>query len=305
MAAGSKTTIIAAVVGNALIAATKFVAAFFSGSSAMLAEGVHSVVDTGNGLLLLLGLRLSRRAPDDSHPFGYGLELYFWTLIVSILVFGVGGGVSVYEGIHHILHPVEVTSYGWTYSVLVISAIFEGSAWLIALKGFLAAKGERSIWRTIRTTKDPTIFAVLFEDSAALAGLTVAFLGIFFGQVFGIAALDGVASTIIGLILMGVATVLAYESRSLMLGEAADPDLVASVRTMTEQDPAVERAKRPLTLHFGPQDVLVNLDVDFHPLTTAEIESAVKRIEGQIRAKHPEVRRVFIEAAAISPDRPA
>jgi cation diffusion facilitator family transporter len=194
VAAESKTAIIAAVVGNALIACAKFIAAYFTGSSAMLAEGVHSVVDTGNAALLLLGIKLSSRPANESHPFGYGLELYFWTLIVAILIFGVGGGISLYEGIIHMMHPVQVTNVAWNYGVIAFGVVFESIAWYIALRGFLAAKGEHGVWHTIRTTKDPTIFAVLFEDTAALLGLIVAFVGIYLGHRLNMPILDGLAS---------------------------------------------------------------------------------------------------------------
>jgi|SRR5919108_2892074 cation diffusion facilitator family transporter len=301
MAAKSKTAIYAAIGGNLSVAITKFVAAAFTGSSAMLSEGIHSLVDTGNGALLVLGLKLSKRPPDASHPFGYGLDLYFWTLIVALLIFGVGGGVSIYEGILHVMHPVPIESPIWNYAVLGIAVVFESIAWTFALKGFVAAMGRRGVWETIRTTKDPTLFTVLFEDSAALLGILVAFLGIYLGHKFELSVLDGIASIVIGLILMVTASILAYESRSLLTGESADPKIVASIRQLVESDAAVEAARQPLTLHFGPHEILVNLDVHFrNQLTAFELDQAVDRLEKKIRAKHPQVKRIYLEIESIT-----
>jgi cation diffusion facilitator family transporter len=301
MAAESRTAILAAVIGNGLIAVAKFVSAYFSGSSAMLAEGIHSVVDTGNAGLLLLGIKLSSRPADETHAFGYGMDLYFWTLIVAILIFGVGGGISLYEGIIHMMHPVEVTNVGWTYGVIAFGVVFESIAWYIALRGFLAAKGEHGVWHTIRTTKDPTIFAILFEDTAALLGLIVAFFGIYLGHKLNMPILDGLASSVIGIILMAVAGVLIYESRGLLIGESASPELVGEIRKLVESDPAVECARQPLTVHFGPHNVLVNLDVQFRAaLTASDIEAAIDRIEAAVRNKYREVSHIFLEADSIT-----
>lgn len=302
----SKVAIIAAIAANLALAICKFVAAAFTGSSAMLSEGIHSSVDTGNQALLLLGTRLSKRPPDELHPFGHGLDLYFWTLIVALFIFGVGGGVSIYEGILHIIHPQEVESVAWSYSVLGLGILFEGTSWGFALHGFLKSTRGRSMWTTVRNTKDPTLVAVLFEDSAALVGLVVAFVGIYLGRALHAPFMDGVASIVIGLILMSVASILAFESRKLLIGESADPAVVRSIHDLVLSDPAVERASPPLTLHFGPDNVLVNLDVDFHAdLTLHQIESAIDRLESAIRTKHPRVRRVFLEARSIVPSQPA
>jgi cation diffusion facilitator family transporter len=300
MASESKTAIIAAVCGNFAVAVTKFIAAGFSGSAAMVSEGIHSVVDTGNGILLLLGLKTSKRPADEEHPFGHGLDLYFWTLIVSLLIFGVGGGVSIYEGVTHVLNPSPVEQSPWIYIALGGGVLFEGIAWMFALKGFSSAMGERSVWQTIKRTKDPTIFAVLFEDSAALLGLVVAFLGIYFGHLLGMPILDAVASIVIGVILMVVASVLAWESRKLMLGESAEQETVGSIQSIARQDPAVEHARRPLTMHFGPHEILVNLDVEFRKaLSAGEVTQAVDRLEEKIRQAHPNVHRIFIEAGRL------
>ena len=301
MPSESKTVIYAAIGGNLCVAIAKFVAAAFTASSAMIAEGIHSLVDTGNGLLLLLGIRLSKRPPDEDHPFGHGLELYFWTLIVSIMVFGVGGGVSVYEGILHLMPPTEMTNVVWNYSVLGVAAVFEGAAWLFALRGFWRAKGTRGIWATIRTTKDPTIFAVLFEDTAALLGLIVAAAGIYLSHTLGHPLFDGAASIVIGLILMAVSSVLAYESRALLLGESADPEMVEAIRKLAQASPAVEHVQKPLTMHFGPHDVLVNLALKFRgSLSTADVERAIDQLERDIRQQYPDVKRIFLEAESLS-----
>lgn len=298
----STVAIVAAILGNFAIAVTKFVAFGLTGSSAMLSEAIHSLVDTGNGLLLLLGIRLSRRPADDKHPFGYGSELYFWTLIVGILIFGLGGGISIYEGILHMIHPAELTEDPRVnYIVLGLAVVFEGIAWYLALKAFLKVKGKTRFWQAVRTSKDPTTYAVLFEDSAALLGLVVAFLGIYFGHLWDMPRLDATASILIGLILAGVAMILIYETRGLLIGESADPEIIQDVRQMALNDSGVDRVGPPLTLHFGPEHVLLNLDIQFHDhLSADDIEAAVDRLETQIREKYPEIKHIFLEAEAIS-----
>ena len=300
-ASSSPLAVYAAIAGNLAIAVTKFIAASFTGSSAMLSEGIHSVVDTGNGLLLLLGIRLSKRPPDANHPFGHGKELYFWTLIVAILIFAVGGGMSLYEGISHIQHPSPLTDPTWNYVVLGLAAVFEGAAWTVAYRQFRPGLGGRGLWGAVRASKDPTTFTVLFEDTAALAGLLVAFLGVLLGHTFENPYLDGAASIVIGLILGVVAVLLAIESRGLLVGEAADPETVASIRALASAEPAVERIDPPLTMHLGPRDVLLNLDIQFRRgIDSGEVEAAVDRLEKAIRARHPEIRRIFIEAESLT-----
>lgn len=299
-ASSSKVAIVAAIAGNFLIAVTKFIAAAITGSSAMLSEGIHSLVDTGNGGLLLLGIRLSQRPADESHPFGYGLDLYFWTLIVAILIFGVGGGVSIYEGVRHLLHPEPVENPNVNYIVLALAVVFEGAAWYLALKGFLAIKGRRGVWEAIRKSKDPTTFTVLLEDSAALAGLVVAFLGVLLGQLTGNLYFDGAASVVIGLVLCAVASVLAYETRGLLIGESASPAMIEDIRQLADSDPAVDRIRRPLTMHFGPEKILLNLDIQFQRgLRVEELESAVDRLEKTIRERYPRITRIFLEVERI------
>jgi cation diffusion facilitator family transporter len=299
--AESKTAIYAAIAGNFAIAVTKFSAAAFTGSSAMIAEGIHSVVDTGNGGLLLLGLDRGKKPPDTMHPFGYGKELYFWTLIVAMLIFGVGGGVSIYEGILHVLHPSPLEDPTWNYVVLGIAMIFEGVVFTIAWKQFQAVKGEQSTWQAIRTSKDPSLYTVLFEDSAALLGLIAAAVGIFAAHHFNNPRLDGVASIVIGLILASVALIIAYESKGLLVGEGADSKTLRSIRAIAQADPAVAALKRLLTMHFGPDVVLLTMDVQFRSgLSASEVNAAVDRLEKHIGAKHPEISQIFIEAKSIS-----
>ncbi len=278
----------------------KFIVAGITGSSAMLSEGIHSVADSGNQALLLLGIRLSKREPSPDHPFGHGKELYFWSLIVAIVLFGVGGGISLYEGIIHLQHPAELGNPFWNYVVLGFGVVLETGAFVIAFRALTRVAGKESMWQAVRTSKDPTIFVVLFEDAAALAGLLVAFLGVFFAHQLQMPILDAVASIVIALILMAVAIFLAYESRKLLLGEAARPDIVAGVEKIAEADEAIAQARQPMTMHFGPAEILLNMDLRFEKgLSTAEITEAVDRIEANIRERYPEVRRIFIEADAL------
>ncbi|MGD1921406.1 MAG: cation diffusion facilitator family transporter [Pleurocapsa sp.] len=304
MSGSAKKTIYAAMAANFAIAVTKFFAASVTGSSAMLSEGIHSVVDTGNELLLLLGIKLSKRPADDSHPFGYGQELYFWTLIVSLFIFAIGGGMSIYEGINHVRYPEPLSDPFWSYAVLGLAVIFEGYSWNVALQEFLATKQEDSFWDAIRASKDPTIFTILFEDTAALIGLFVAFIGVFSGHLLGNVYLDGVASIIIGVILCGVALLLAAESKGLLIGEGASPETVANIRKITNDDPAVDEVLKVLTLHFGPQEILLNLEIKFgRDLATEELAIAVERLENSINTQHAEVKNIFIEAKSISASR--
>ena len=304
MSGSAKKTIYAAMAANFAIAVIKFIAASFTGSSAMLSEGIHSVVDTGNELLLLLGLRLSKKPADDSHPFGYGQELYFWTLIVALFIFAIGGGMSIYEGINHLRHPEPLTDPRWNYVVLGLAAIFEGYSWNIALQEFLASKKEDSFWKAIKASKDPIVFTILIEDTAALVGLLVAFIGVFSGHLLGNIYLDGVASIVIGVILCGVAILLASESKGLLIGEGATAETVASIRKITSSDPAVDKVVKVLTLHFGPQEILLNLEIKFvQDLATEELAIAVERLESSISSQHSEIQNIFIEAKSIAAQR--
>jgi cation diffusion facilitator family transporter len=301
METGSKKAIYAALIANLAIAVSKFVAAFFSGSSAMLSEGIHSVVDTGNSSLLLLGIRLSQKPADEEHPFGHGKELYFWTLIVAVVIFAGGGGISLYEGILHLIDPKPLESPAWSYVVLGVAAISESISFKVALSEFRLKEPGQSLWRAIQSSKDPSTFTVLIEDGAALAGIVAAFLGIFLGQTLDNPYMDGTASVVIGLILMAVAVVLVLESRGLLVGEGIDRETLSSVRAIAEADACVERARRLLTSYFGPMSVLLNMDIQFREgLKADDVEASVDRIEKAVRSKHPEVKYIFIEAESIS-----
>jgi cation diffusion facilitator family transporter len=302
MAGGNRPiAVYGALVANLLIAAIKFVAAAWTGSSAMLSEGIHSLVDTGNQSLLLLGIHESRRPPDEMHPFGHGKALYFWSLVVAIILFGAGGGMSIYEGVLHLLHPSPVTDPTVNYSVLGLAAVFESAAFWLALRELLRSAGEgRGVWQAVRQSKNPAVFVVLGEDAAALAGLAVAFLGVWLGHRLGMPALDGAASIVIGLILAAVAVFLARESRGLLVGESADLGIVRGVRAILDADPAVVRAGPPLTMHLGPDDILLTLEVEFRDdLPARDLGPAVARIEQAIRQRYAPVKRIFIEAAAL------
>lgn len=289
-----------ALAANLAIAATKFVAAGFTGSSAMISEGIHSVVDTGNQILLLFGIKRSRRPPDADHPFGHGMEQYFWSLIVAMLLFGVGGGLSVYEGIIHLLHPHPLESPAWSYASLGIAFVFEGISWLLAMRQLRPKIREKGIWKALRTSKDPSIVILFFEDSAALIGLVVAFCGIFLGQLWRTPIPDGVASIVIGLLLATVASFLVQQSRRLLLGESVSPEILDSIREIVRSDHAVAAAKDPLTMHLGPEEVLLNLEIDFHPgLPPGQITESIQRLEEEIRRRHPEIQRIFIEARSL------
>jgi len=304
MTTDSKTAIFAAIAGNLAIAVTKLVAAYFTGSSAMLSEGIHSVVDTGNGGLLLLGSRKAKKPADVNHPFGHGMELYFWSLVVAILVFALGGGMSVYEGVTHMRHP-QLSDPTWNYAVLGFAIIFESVSFFFAYKAFRAEMGGQGIFQTIRASKDPTTFTVLFEDTAALLGLVVAFIGIFLGHLLHNPYLDGTASIVIGLILGVVSAFLAYESKGLLIGEGVNPEVLASIRSLVRSDEAVEEVRKSLTMHFGPNDVLLTLDVRFKKHLKADaIAAAIDRLEKNIRDKHPEIRHIFIEAKSLQEAQP-
>jgi cation diffusion facilitator family transporter len=289
-------TVYGAIAANLVIAAAKFSAALFTGSSAMFAEGIHSVVDTGNELLLLLGIHKSTRPSDELHPFGHGKELYFWSLIVAIVLFGIGGGMSVYQGINDMFHPTEIRDPFWNYAVLGIAFLAEGASWAIAFRAFLDQKRRGNLWQAFRASKDPSVYTVLSEDTAALAGVLVAFMGVFFGHRMQNPYPDAIASVIIGLILGTVAAILAYESKDLLVGESADPDVVRRIREIAESDPGVKRVQRLLTMHFGPDQVLLNMDLEFTAGKPAsDLPEVIERVEENIRREFPEIQRIFIE----------
>jgi cation diffusion facilitator family transporter len=293
----SKKVIYAALAGNGLIAMTKFAAATFTGSSAMFSEAIHSLVDTGNQVLMLYGLRRARRPADDMHPFGYGPELYFWTFVVAVLIFGLGAGVSFFEGFDRISHPEPVTNPVVNYAVLGAALVFEGWAWFIAFKEFQRSRGNMGFFAAVHRSKDPTVFTVLFEDTAAMLGIVVAFAGIALGQLLDMPVLDGVASVLIGVILTAIAAVLAYECKGLLVGERADSETIAGIKRIALDQPVVKEINETLTMHLGPEDVLLNLSLDFDDrVPSEEVEKAVSEMEIAIKEAFPEITRVFIEA---------
>jgi len=297
---GSRVVIYAAFCGNALIAVTKLIAATMTGSSAMLSEGIHSIVDTSNQVLLLLGLKRAQRPASERHPFGHGKEIYFWSFVVAIMIFAVGSGISLYEGVQHIKDPHPIENPNINYIVLALSMIFEGVAWTLAYREFSRTMGHRSILRAVHESKDPTTFVVLFEDSAAMLGLVVAFLGVWLSHTTGLAWLDGAASVVIGLILGATAFWLAWETKSLLIGESAAGDVVDGVRELAEQVTDIERVGEVLTLHMGPEYILVNLSVDFRDdLPAGHMEASIAALSGSIKGRWPRVKKVFVEAETL------
>ena len=306
MSSSSKKVIYAALVGNALISITKFVAAFLSGSSAMLSEGIHSLVDTGNQVLLLHGLKKAKQPADEQFPFGHGKEIYFWSFVVAILIFAVGSGVSIYEGIHHIIAPTQIGDPTLSFIVLGMALVFEGAAWFFALQEFTRSKGKWGYIDAVKRGKDPSIFVVLFEDSAAMLGLVVSFIGIALAHYSGNPIYDGIASVIIGFILGGTAIWLAYETKSLLIGESANPELVSDIRQLVSQHQTVDCIHELLTMHMGPDFILVTMNVDFKDeLSAGELEQSIADMDKQIKQQNPSVKRVFIEAEAWSAASPA
>lgn len=295
--ASSKKVIYAALVGNTLIAITKFTASVITGSSAMLSEAIHSLVDTGNQGLLLHGLKRAEKPADKDFPFGYGKEVYFWSFVVAILIFALGSGVSIYGGIRHILEPEPITNPMINYIVLGLALIFEGVAWYMALREFRKSKGQWGYFKAVQRAKDPSIFVVLFEDSAALLGLIIAFLGVFLAQVTGILWFDGLASVIIGLILGSTAIWLAIETKGLLIGESANNEVNQEIHQIAVSYPGIEHVNEVLTLHMGPGFILVNISIDFiDQVSAAEVEQTIAAIDQEIKTKNVLVKRVFIEA---------
>ena len=297
MASSSKKVIYAALIGNGLIAITKFFASVITGSSAMLSEGIHSAVDTGNQLLLLLGLKKAKKPADQHYPFGHGKEIYFWSFVVAIMIFAVGAGISIYEGIHSLMDPHPVENPYVNYIVLGLAMIFEAFAWYFAWKEFNRARGERGYYEAVRKEKNPTTFVVLFEDTAAMLGLIVAFVGIALGQWTGLHIFDGIASIIIGLILGVTAAWLAYETKGLLIGESADPEIVQGISNIASGHDAIEGLNDVLTMHMGPSYILLTISVNFkNSLEVGAIEEDISALTNQIKDKYPLVKRVFIEA---------
>jgi len=289
--------ILAALAGNLAIALAKFVASILTGSAAMFSEAIHSAVDSGNEVLLLWGLRRAARKPDASHPFGYGLELYFWVFVVAVLIFGLGAVVALIEGIEKVRHPEPVQKVWINYGVLGLSIVFECGSWYVAFREFKKQIGEQGWLAAVRRSKDPTVFAVLFEDTAALIGLVLALLGVALSDMLQMPALDGAASIGIAVVLAITAAFLAYESQSLLTGEAAFPEVRRGIEGIAAGAPGVVGINQVLTMHFGPQEVLAALSLDFDDtISAADIEAAVAHIERSIKTAHPDISRVFVEA---------
>lgn len=291
----STRTLVVALLANLGIAASKFVAAAITGSSAMLTEGVHSVVDSTNQLLLMWGRRAAKRPADELHPFGYGRELYFWSFVVAVLVFSLGAGVSVYEGIVHISHPEAAVSPLIAYAVLLIAFLLEGWSTMEAYRDFKKAKGGLGWIQAIRRSKDPPAFIVLLENGAAIAGILAAALGVLLSQVTHNPFYDGAASVVIGLILGCTAALLAYESKGLLIGESADPQLVRNLHELASSMPGVVGVGHVLTLHSSPDQITVMMNVDFDDdIRAREVEHVVCRVEEEAQERWPQVRRLFV-----------
>ncbi|MFD1437184.1 cation transporter [Acinetobacter sp. ANC 4282] len=296
MSDSNKVVVYAALLGNLAIALVKFIAAYITNSSAMLSEAVHSVVDTLNEILLLYGMKKSQRPGDVKHPFGYGRELYFWAFIVALMVFALGAVVSIYQGIQHVRHPEEMLNPTLNYIVLGIAILCEGVSWFVALKAFRKTKGELGYFEAFRRSKDPTTFTVLFEDTAALCGLFIALIGIYLAHTLNIPELDGVASILIGIVLAVSAILLGRETKGLLLGESAAPELRNNILLIAQEDVAVLSANGVLTEQMGAHQVLASLSLEFEDnLSSDDIEACVNRIEAKIKQIHPEIVALFIK----------
>jgi cation diffusion facilitator family transporter len=293
----SKLPIYASIVANVAIAILKFAAATITGSSAMAAEGVHSLVDSADGGLLLIGDWQSRKPPDESHPFGYSHELYFWSLLVAVLFFVLGGGISVYHGILAMLHPEPLKDPKWNYLVLAGAALFDGTSFIIAYRAFRRTAEGRGFWDHLRGSKDPSQFTVVLEDGADLTGIALAFIGVFLGHRLGMPLLDGIASVCIGLVLGFIAIVLIRQTKALLLGESASPEIRARIHKVIGTDDEVLSATRLLTMHLGPHDILLTTSVQLvNNLSEPEVARAITRLENRIRDAVPDVKHVCIDA---------
>ena len=302
MAASSNRAIYGAIIANTAIAISKFIAAIFTGSSAMFSEGIHSLVDSGNGFLLLIGVRRSKKPADDAHPFGYGKEVFFWSFVVALLIFALGGGFSIHEGIKQLQHPQPLTNVGWNYLVLILAMIFEGAALRVALQEFNNSRDSKPFFQALIDSKDSATVAVVIEDTAALLGLLIAFFAVFLGQLTGWVYFDGIGSVLIGVLLATVSLFFAIECKALLIGEGLLLEDVDKITTILKEEKRVLSFRRPLSLYFGPSQVLVNLDVNFvDDLTSDDIEETIDSLESRIKAALPGVNRIYIEAEALRP----
>jgi cation diffusion facilitator family transporter len=300
--AESRIVVYGAIAANVAIAITKFAVAGITGSSAMLSEAIHSVVDTGNDILLLVGMKRSQRPATPEHPFGHGKELYFWSLIVGVLIFGVGGGISFYEGVLHVIHGAPLTDPFWSYVVLGAAALFEGTSLAIGWRQFSRERGDTPFWPALRSSKDPTTFTVVAEDSAAIGGLVIAALGVFLSHELDMPELDGVASMLIGVLLAFVAILLIRESRGLLVGEGIQPETARTIQQLLKSEAGVTEVGPVLSMYIGPEEALVAVEVRFAPKTpTADAAEAVRRAQDAIRERYPKLKRIYIDV----PDEPA
>ncbi|RYY18544.1 MAG: cation transporter [Cytophagaceae bacterium] len=300
-ASSSKLALYGGIAANVAIAISKFVAAYRTGSSAMLSEGIHALVDTGNGGLLLFGIRQSQRPADAQHPFGHGKELYFWALIVAVLIFAIGGGMSFYEGIKHLHEPEPLTDPLWNYVVLGVSLLFEGSAAWLAIRALNESPSSGGFWHSLTTSRDPAVFASVLENVAAVVGLLVALLGVYFGHMLNNPYFDGSASIVIGVLLMGVAVLLVARTKALLVGEGATEALGQEIQALAARTPGVTQVRPPLTMYLGPADAVLALDVDFaDDLSSTGVEEAIVAVQEAVRNQYPEFKRIFIEAKSLA-----
>ncbi len=292
----SRKIIYVALIGNGLIAITKVIAAGMTGSAAMLSEAIHSVADTGNEILLLYGLQRAKLPADKDFPFGHGKEIYFWSFVVALLLFAGGAGISLFKGIDQLVEPLPVKHSNINFCVIGFALIFEGASWYIALKEFARRKGAWGYLQAIHRAKDPSVFIVLLEDSAAIIGLVVAFIGILLSQITGNPVYDAAASVIIGLILAITAIVLAIETKSLLIGESANKEVVQGIREIAGSCQEIKQVNEVLTMHMGPDFILVNISVDFvDPILATDVEVTVAKLDKEIKQAYPHVQRIFIE----------
>jgi cation diffusion facilitator family transporter len=292
----SKLFIYVALAADVGIAITKFIAAAFTGSSAMISEGIHSIIDSINEILLLIGIKSSQKKPDEKRPFGYGKELYFWSFIVSLLIFTVGGCVSFYEGLYRFKNKSGGTDQTWNYVVLGIAFLFTAISAMIAMRKFNRQRGEQGFWEAIRESKDPSVFTVLLGELGDLAGLLIAFAGVLLGQLFHNSWYDGMASIFIGVILIVISGILVLESKSLLMGESISKKNIQKIISLTESDPSVQKVKRHFSMYMAPEEIILQLITVFKQnLTTQQITEAIQRITKAIQEKFPWIKQIFIE----------
>ncbi|MBW8724443.1 MAG: cation diffusion facilitator family transporter [Inquilinus limosus] len=292
---GSRRPIYAALAGNLAVALTKSAAAAWTGSTAMLSEAIHSAVDSGNQGLLLLGLSRAARPADDRHPFGHGMEYYFWAFVVALMIFMLGGAVSIYEGVAKVVAPEPISRVWVNFAVLGAAVVFEGGSLVVAWREFRRAHHDVAFWNAIRGSKDPGIFAVLLEDATALAGLFIALLGLALAVWLDAPVFDGMASIGVGCLLIGAAAMLGNETRSLLVGESASAAVIAGARETIARDPRIARVVELLTMHLGPAEILLAMTLDFHDgLPREDVQAAVDDLTEQLRREHPEITRIFL-----------